>query len=145
MFLESGGVMRSKFSKVKIVLLVGATMGVVFPGSVFAGGVQTLQPVEVVDSAENLIGSADSSTEGTVTAKQLANRPLLRTGELLETVPGLWISQHSGEGKANQYYLRGINLDHGTDLATTVQQAEGLLQPRRKLVPEEQDLKKEVA
>lgn len=112
--------MRSKFSKVKIVLLVGATMGVVFPGSVFAGGVQTLQPVEVVDSAENLIGSADSSTEGTVTAKQLANRPLLRTGELLETVPGLWISQHSGEGKANQYYLRGINLDHGTDLATTV-------------------------
>jgi len=91
-----------------------------FPMTAFAGGVQTLAPVEVVDSAENLIGSADSSTEGTVTPKQLENRPILRTGELLETVPGLVISQHSGEGKANQYYLRGFNLDHGTDLATTV-------------------------
>ena len=44
----------------------------------------------------------------------------MRPGEELETVPGLVISQHSGEGKANQYYLRGFNLDHGTDLATTV-------------------------
>jgi len=90
------------------------------PSVTFAGGVQTLDTVEVTDSAENLIGSADSSTEGTVTQKQLEDRPILRTGELLETVPGLIISQHSGEGKANQYYLRGINLDHGTDFATTV-------------------------
>ena len=44
----------------------------------------------------------------------------MRPGEVLETVPGLVISQHSGEGKANQYYLRGFNLDHGTDFATTV-------------------------
>ena len=44
----------------------------------------------------------------------------MRTGEVLETVPGVVISQHSGEGKANQYYLRGFNLDHGTDFATTV-------------------------
>ena len=85
-----------------------------------AGGVQTLETVDVTDSAENLVGSADSSTAGTITPKQLENRPILRTGELLEGVPGLIISQHSGEGKANQYYLRGINLDHGTDFATTV-------------------------
>ena len=90
------------------------------PSVTFAGGVQTLDTVEVTDSADNLIGSADSSTEGTVTQKQLEDRPILRTGELLEAVPGLIISQHSGEGKANQYYLRGINLDHGTDFATTV-------------------------
>jgi len=88
--------------------------------SVFAGGVQTLEPVEVTDSAENLVGTADASTEGTVTPKQLENRPILRTGQVLETVPGVVISQHSGEGKANQYYLRGFNLDHGTDLSTTV-------------------------
>ena len=44
----------------------------------------------------------------------------MRAGEVLETVPGVVISQHSGEGKANQYYLRGFNLDHGTDFATTV-------------------------
>ncbi len=51
---------------------------------------------------------------------QLDARPVMRAGEVLETVPGMIISQHSGEGKANQYYLRGFNLDHGTDFATTV-------------------------
>ena len=86
----------------------------------FAGGVQTLDPVDVTDAADNLVGTADTSTEGTITQEQIRDRPLLRTGELLEQVPGLIISQHSGEGKANQYYLRGVNLDHGTDFATTV-------------------------
>ena len=47
-------------------------------------------------------------------------RPIMRAGEVLETIPGVVISQHSGEGKANQFYLRGFNLDHGTDFATTV-------------------------
>jgi hypothetical protein len=116
---QSNVVKRRKYEPVLLTTLMLAALGAA-PAITFAGGVQTLAPVEVVDSAENLVGSADSSTEGTVTAKQLANRPLLRTGELLETVPGLWISQHSGEGKANQYYLRGFNLDHGTDLATSV-------------------------
>ena len=40
-----------------------------------------------------------------------------RPAEMLEAGPGLIVSQHSGEGKANQYFLRGMNLDHGTDLA----------------------------
>ena len=109
---------RNGFFVVKLAFLVAMAGGP--PTTAFAGGVQTLDTVEVTDSAENLIGSADSSTEGTVTQKQLEDRPILRTGELLEAVPGLIISQHSGEGKANQYYLRGINLDHGTDFATTV-------------------------
>ena len=103
---------------IKLALLVAMAGGL--PTAAYAVGIQTLDTVEVTDSTENLIGSADSSTEGTVTPKQMENRPILRTGELLETVPGLVISQHSGEGKANQYYLRGFNLDHGTDLATTV-------------------------
>ena len=47
-------------------------------------------------------------------------RPIMRPGEVLEAVPGFITSQHSGEGKANQYYLRGFNLDHGSDFATTV-------------------------
>ena len=72
------------------------------------------------DPAENLVGIAASSSQGAVTARQLEARPLSRAGEVLETVPGLIVSQHSGEGKANQYYLRGFNLDHGTDFATTV-------------------------
>ncbi len=45
--------------------------------------------------------------------------PFSRVGEALEVVPGLVVTQHSGEGKANQYFLRGFNLDHGTDLAVT--------------------------
>lgn len=64
-----------------------------------------------------LVGIADLASEGLVTPGQLASRPYQRPADVLETVPGLLISQHSGEGKANQYYLRGFNLDHGTDLA----------------------------
>jgi len=70
--------------------------------------------------AADLVGIALSASQGAITAKQLDTRPMTRTGEVLETVPGVVISQHSGEGKANQYYLRGFNLDHGTDFATTV-------------------------
>ena len=70
--------------------------------------------------AENLVGIAQSASQGAITAKQLDARPIMRAGEVLETVPGVVISQHSGEGKANQYYLRGFNLDHGTDFASTV-------------------------
>ncbi|QGZ39462.1 outer membrane receptor protein involved in Fe transport [Pseudoduganella flava] len=66
------------------------------------------------------LGIADSAAEGTVTQRQLEARTAYRPGELLEATPGLVVSQHSGEGKANQFYLRGFNLDHGTDLATTV-------------------------
>ncbi len=70
--------------------------------------------------AENLVGVASAASVGAITAAQLRARPIMRPGEVLEAVPGLVISQHSGEGKANQYYLRGFNLDHGTDFATTV-------------------------
>ena len=75
---------------------------------------------EVENPAENLVGIAAAASQGAITAQQLEARPLMRAGEVLETVPGMVISQHSGEGKANQYYLRGFNLDHGTDFAATV-------------------------
>ena len=70
--------------------------------------------------AESLIGITSTASQGAVTAAQLEARPVMRAGEVLETVPGLIVSQHSGEGKANQYYLRGFNLDHGTDFAVTI-------------------------
>jgi len=75
---------------------------------------------DVDDPSASLVGVAQSASQGAITAKQLDARPLMRSGEVLESVPGVVISQHSGEGKANQYYLRGFNLDHGTDFATTV-------------------------
>ena len=59
----------------------------------------------------------NSATQGTVGATEIQDRPILRSGEVLETVPGLIITQHAGGGKANQYFLRGFNLDHGTDFA----------------------------
>ena len=90
------------------------------PRPASAGGVQTLDEIEVVAAPDQLIGSADAATEGTVDHAQLETRPLLRPGELLETVPGVIVTQHSGDGKANQFFLRGFNLDHGTDLATWV-------------------------
>jgi outer membrane receptor protein involved in Fe transport len=72
------------------------------------------------EPVNDLLGIAQSATEGVVTAKEIERRPFQRAGEVLETVPGVIVSQHSGEGKANQYYLRGFNLDHGTDIAVTV-------------------------
>lgn len=72
------------------------------------------------EPVNDLIGIAGAATQGVVTAKEIERRPFQRAGEILETVPGVIISQHSGEGKANQYYLRGFNLDHGTDIAVIV-------------------------
>src|SRR5262249_3816067 len=75
---------------------------------------------DLPDPAENIVGVAAASSEGAITSEQLDARPIMRPGEVLETVPGMIVSQHSGEGKANQYYLRGFNLDHGSDFATTI-------------------------
>ena len=75
---------------------------------------------ELENPAENLVGIASAGSEGAITAAQLSVRPVNRAAEILETVPGMVISQHSGEGKANQYYLRGFNLDHGFDFGQTI-------------------------
>ncbi len=66
------------------------------------------------------IGTARSASEGVVGYRDFADRPLSRVGELVENVPGVIATQHSGTGKANQYFLRGFNLDHGTDFAAYV-------------------------
>lgn len=89
-------------------------------GNAWAGGLQTLETVTVESNHHDLVGVANSASEGTVLSDQLALRPLLRPAEVLEVVPGLIVSQHSGSGKANQYYLRGFNLDHGTDFAASL-------------------------
>ncbi|SFU77170.1 TonB-dependent receptor [Pseudoduganella namucuonensis] len=76
--------------------------------------------VQVLGHYDNGVGTSDAASQGVVTAALIANRPALRPGELLEFVPGVIVTQHSGDGKANQYFLRGFNLDHGTDFATHV-------------------------
>jgi outer membrane cobalamin receptor len=79
-----------------------------------------LEEVEVTGRRINLVGEAVSASQGMVGQQEIRIRPLLRTGEVLELVPGMVVTQHSGTGKANQYFLRGFNLDHGTDFATWV-------------------------
>jgi hypothetical protein len=103
------------------VTLAPAVMTLALSADVVVTGARTFRNVaDVENPAENLVGIAASSSQGAITAAQLETRPIMRAGEVLETVPGLVISQHSGEGKANQYYLRGFNLDHGTDFSTSV-------------------------
>ncbi|HEX9984199.1 MAG TPA: TonB-dependent receptor [Thermoanaerobaculia bacterium] len=102
-------------ARVDIVLYLASNADVVVTAT------RTFRNLADLDERVNdLIGIADSATEGVVTAKEIERRPFQRAGEILETVPGVIVSQHSGEGKANQYYLRGFNLDHGTDIAVTV-------------------------
>ncbi|MGH6821478.1 MAG: HupE/UreJ family protein, partial [Methylocella sp.] len=79
-----------------------------------------LPDIVVTERSDSQVGIVDSASQGNVGQEQLKLRPIFRPAEVLETVPGLIVSQHSGEGKANQYFLRGFNLDHGTDFLTQV-------------------------
>lgn len=79
-----------------------------------------MEEVLVFGRGTALIGAAGAASEGQVSGADLAVRPLLKVAEVLESVPGLIAAQHSGSGKANQYFLRGFNLDHGTDFTTYV-------------------------
>jgi outer membrane receptor protein involved in Fe transport len=78
------------------------------------------EEIQVTAHYENAVGSSEAASAGTITRQLVEDRPILRPGEVLELVPGLIITQHSGAGKANQYFLRGFNLDHGTDFLTTL-------------------------
>jgi outer membrane receptor protein involved in Fe transport len=79
-----------------------------------------LQEVTVTAKRLSLLGTASTASAGVVADQEIQLTPAYRPGQLLETVPGLIVTLHSGEGKANQFLLRGYNLDHGTDLATFV-------------------------
>jgi outer membrane receptor protein involved in Fe transport len=100
--------------------LVAPVAAMAISTNVSAAEVTVLPPVEVRGSYDNSLGTWDAASQGAVNRETIEKRPLLRPAELLETVPGLIVTQHSGEGKANQYFLRGYNLDHGTDFATWV-------------------------
>lgn len=106
---------RADFETKEIPVAIGAQAPAPFRVSLAVNAVNT--SVNVQGREDDLVGIADSATQGTVGAKEIQDRPILRSGEALETVPGLIVTQHAGGGKANQYFLRGFNLDHGTDFA----------------------------
>ncbi len=78
------------------------------------------QTITVRGHYDNAVGTSNAASQGVIGSALLKSRPALRPGEVLEFVPGVIVTQHSGDGKANQYFLRGFNLDHGTDFATSV-------------------------
>ncbi|MBL8514251.1 MAG: TonB-dependent receptor [Betaproteobacteria bacterium] len=108
---------RSKFPLASKALLNAAVIAAL--PSAWAGGEHHIERVVIVASGVES-EETDAASAGTVTRAQIQARTAYRPGELLEATPGMIVSQHSGEGKANQLYLRGFNLDHGTDFRTTV-------------------------
>jgi outer membrane cobalamin receptor len=100
--------------------LVGqlALMAIAFSAATSAA--DSIDEIKVTAERLGLMGTSTTASQGIVVNDELALTPAYRVGQLLETVPGLQVTSHSGEGKANQYLLRGFNLDHGTDLATSV-------------------------
>mgnify|MGYP002700073069 CR=1 FL=1 len=107
-----------------LALAVSFASNLVIVANAQAAGINSSADVaemtNITVSSSAQVGDAVSASMGTVVAEQIAQRPISRAGEILETVPGLIVTQHSGEGKANQYFLRGFNLDHGTDMATFI-------------------------
>jgi len=109
---------HADFETKEIPVTIGAEAPAPFRISLALRSVSTT--VNVQGREDDLTGIAQSATQGTVGAQELEDRPILRSGEVLETVPGVIITQHAGGGKANQYFLRGFNLDHGTDIALSL-------------------------
>lgn len=89
-------------------------------GTTSSPATAAINTVTVTGHYINAVGTSDAASQGTATGYLLKDIPLLRPGEVLENVPGMVVTQHSGDGKANQYFLRGYNLDHGTDFASFV-------------------------
>ncbi len=105
--------------KTSIVRILSAvlSLGIAVPAVAHDDHTSVLEELVVYGRAEQVIGVAQSASEGMVGYDDIQLSPLLRVGELAEAVPGMVATQHSGTGKANQYYLRGFNLDHGTDFS----------------------------
>jgi outer membrane receptor protein involved in Fe transport len=115
--------MATRRSVAATTLLLGAAplaLAQTQPDSSAQAGPQPMEEIIVFGRGTALLGSADAASEGSVGGADLLVRPMLKVAELLEAVPGLVAVQHSGSGKANQYFLRGFNLDHGTDFTTYV-------------------------
>jgi hypothetical protein len=119
--INFASILRREVKMSEGVTRVDAAMHVSLSAEVAVVGKRTFADLaDMEDPAENLVGVAQAASQGAITARELDVRPIMRVGEVLETVPGMIASSHAGGGKANQYFLRGFNLDHGTDFAQTI-------------------------
>ena len=104
----------------QLVLRLFALLLVCGPAVAHEGHAPILEEIVVYGRAEPLFDLIHSASEGRVGRDDLHVTPILRVGELAEVIPGMVATQHSGSGKANQYFLRGFNLDHGTDFSASL-------------------------
>ena len=108
--------------KIISLLLIGSShfylSQMTYAGGELILGLPTIK-LSASSSTDESFGIATTASQGTISQEQIQTRPLSRPGEVLETIPGVIVTQHSGTGKANQFFLRGFNLDHGTDFATS--------------------------
>ena len=104
----------------RVVVLAALVRGLPSPVAYADEDARLGEEIEVVGHYANRVGTSEAASSGTITQQLIEDRPILRPGEVLELVPGLIVTQHSGAGKANQYFLRGFNLDHGTDFQTNL-------------------------
>ncbi|MBN4053819.1 TonB-dependent receptor [Haliea sp. AH-315-K21] len=110
----------NKSSVLSLALAVSAAVsGIQMSNEVVAQTTQarppTIESVIIWGRSTRMLGEADSGSQGIVGNADFSTRPMMRVGELVEVIPGMIATQHSGSGKANQYFLRGMNLDHGSD------------------------------
>jgi hypothetical protein len=108
---------RSAKSRLQIVLAASAIVRTAVPCAAHDAGGVNLDTVTVVATG---VSNMNAASAGDVDESRILEQPLLRPAAVLESIPGLIVTQHSGEGKANQYFMRAFNLDHGTDLALDV-------------------------
>ena len=98
--------------------IAGVPLLLAVPRIAGAEAVENVDPIVVTGHYDNGVGTTDAASAGVITPQLIDDRAILRPGEVLEYIPGMIVTQHSGAGKANQYFLRGFNLDHGTDFDT---------------------------
>jgi hypothetical protein len=113
--------MRNASRALALLLIIPCALPAQRADSTARDSSRTLTTVKVTGRRDNLTGVAQSAAQGRVGRADLQQRPLVREGEILEAVPGMILTQHSGDGKANQMFLRGFNLDHGTDFQTRIE------------------------
>lgn len=73
-----------------------------------------------IDLGEVVVSAQRAHDQQLISSLDIRLRPVTHSQEILRLVPGLFIGQHAGGGKAEQIFLRGFDLDHGTDIRLTV-------------------------
>jgi hydrogenase/urease accessory protein HupE len=124
LLLHCAGILAARLAVLTVAFFIGSNVNAQEKDKSIEDNAKTesieLEEIVITGRSDSQVGVADSASQGNIGQDQLKYRAISRPAEVLETVPGLIATQHSGEGKANQYFLRGFNLDHGTDFLTQI-------------------------